>query len=294
MTKAKTQSIRRIFVVYKRSVYQKYILDEGNQRMSQLIHRAHVSAATLVSAHEKHMASLNEVLTLLDKTEIPYDTETRNNLREIQGYDLILTIGGDGTFLYSAHQVTDQLIMGINSAPDVSVGALCSVKHDQFPKKLAAILAGKYQVKTLPRLKLTLNSHPISTEAINDVLFTNVSPAATSRYLLKVGKKWEEHKSSGIWMATSTGSTAAISAAGGTRLPSGDTHFQYLVREPYQGIYSPYKLTKGILSQRQSITIINKMVEAKIFIDGPRDFINLNYGDELTFSVSPNKLRVII
>lgn len=294
MTKAKTQPIRRIFVVYKRSVYQKYILDEGNQRMSDLINRAHLSAATLVSAHEKHMASLNEVLTLLDKTGIPYDTETRNNLRKIQGYDLILTIGGDGTFLYSAHQVTHQLIMGINSAPDVSVGALCSVKHDQFPKKLEAILSGKYAVKSLPRLKLTLNLHPISTEAINDVLFTNVSPAATSRYLLKIGKKWEEHKSSGIWIATSTGSTAAISAAGGTRMPSGDTHFQYLVREPYQGIYSPYKLIKGILSQKQSFTIINKMVEAKIFIDGPRDFINLNYGDELTFSLSPTRLRVII
>lgn len=286
--------IKRIFVVYKRSVYQKYVLDEGHEKMQQLISQKHESATTLLSAHEKHMASLNQVLKTLDACGVPYDTETRNNLHQIDGYDLILTVGGDGTFLYSAHLADDQLIMGINSAPSVSVGALCSIKHHQFEAKLKEILNGTYRIKALPKIRIQLNGHNLRTEAVNDVLYTNVSPAATSRYLIKVGRTQEEHKSSGIWIATSTGSTAAIHAAGGKKMKPGDELLQYLVREPYQGIYNSYELTRGFLKKPAKLGIINKMVESRLYIDGPRDAINLHYGDELKFSLSPKKLKVIV
>jgi NAD+ kinase len=285
--------IKRIFVVYKRSVYQKYVLDEGHEKMQELIEKKHISAATLIAAHEKHMAALNSILKVLDACGIPYDTETRNHLRQIKGYDLILTVGGDGTFLYSAHVASNQLIMGINSAPSVSVGALCSVKHTQFPQKLDEILRGRYRVKELPKIRISLNGHKIATEAINDVLYTNVSPAATSRYLIRYQRIREEHKSSGVWVATSTGSTAAINAAGGQKMKPLEKRLQYLVREPYQGIYNTYKLTGGFIPKDKKLTIVNKMAESKLFIDGPRDFVNLHYGDELEFMLSPKTLKVI-
>jgi NAD+ kinase len=287
------KDIKKICVVYKRSVYQKYVLDEGHQRMQDLIHQKHVSAKTLIHSHDRHTSALESILKTLGKSGISYDVETRHNLQKITGYDLILTVGGDGTFLSTAHQIKNQLIMGINSAPTVSVGALCTIKFDQFEKKLHEILTGKYKVKELSRIRIDLNGSPLPFEAVNDILFTNISPAATSRYIIKLGRQSEEHKSSGVWVSTAVGSTAAISAAGGKPMKKTDKRLQFRSREPYQGIYNKYDLTYGFIKPNQSLTIIDKMVESRIYIDGPRDLFNLHYGDELKFSLSKNTLKVI-
>ncbi len=48
--------------------------------------------------------------------------------RTIDNLDLIITIGGDGTFLRTASHIynTNTPILGITSDPTRSVGALCS------------------------------------------------------------------------------------------------------------------------------------------------------------------------
>ena len=60
------------------------------------------------------------------------------------------------------------------------------------------------------------------------------SPAETTRYELQFNKKVEEHKSSGLWLSTAIGSTAAISAAGGQELAFDSQLSQYIVRELYK------------------------------------------------------------
>lgn len=48
--------------------------------------------------------------------------------RRLQKNTLIITIGGDGTFLNAAHSIncSDCFILGINSKPESSIGKLCS------------------------------------------------------------------------------------------------------------------------------------------------------------------------
>lgn len=288
------KSIKKVCLVHKRSLYQKYILEEEREDLKKLYKKKHITTKSLLKAHEEHNAAIDMVKGLLEKHNIQYSVEQRHKVSNIEGHDLILTVGGDGTFLRTSHFVKGQHILGVNSSPKHSVGALCSVTAKNFPKLFKKILDGSYQTKELPRMRIHVNGKKFECDAINDVLFTNVSPAATSRYFIRIGRKYEEHKSSGVWISTMTGSSAAIQAAGGMKMaPRFDKHLQYLVREPYQGIYNPYQFSRGFIEPGKALKLVNKNLHAQIFVDGPTTFQDLEYGDEVSFSLSPRRLKVI-
>ncbi len=286
---------KKICLIHKRSLYQKYILEEDRKNLKALYKNKHLSTQSLKKAHDEHSQSVDLVKKTLDKAKIPYKVEHRHEVSNLKNFDLVITVGGDGTFLRTAHFVADQPILGVNSSPRHSVGALCSIQARAFPGKFEKILNGNFEVRLLPRMKIAINGKAVFDEAINDVLFTNHNPAATSRYFIRLGRKMEEHKSSGIWISTQAGSTAAIQAAGGMRMATRfDQHLQYLVREPYQGLYNPYQLSRGFIEANQALKIVNKMLHAQIFVDGPTTFYDLNYGDEVALQLSERRLKVIV
>lgn len=286
---------KKICLVHKRSLYQKYILEEERKELEALYKKKHLSTQSLKKAHDEHNKSVDLIKKTLEQHQSNYVIEHRHEVSDFRGYDLVITVGGDGTFLRSSHYIDDQPIIGINSSRHHSVGALCSIHAVDFPKKFAEIVSGQCEYKLLPRMTVSINDTPVRDEAINDVLFTNHNPAATSRYFIRYGKKIEEHKSSGLWVSTQTGSTAAIQAAGGMRMAQHfDSHLQYLVREPYQGLYNPYHLARGFIEPKKSLKIISKMLNCQIFIDGPTTFYNLTYGDEVSFTLSKRRLKVIV
>lgn len=287
------REIRRILIVYKRSVYQKYVLEEGHTRLRELMRRKDITAKTLLDAHHRHQRALDAIIEELSHHGVSYDVETRHRLKNLDAYDMVFSVGGDGTFLRTSHLIGKQLIMGINSAMQYSVGALCSVTHQQFRKKLEDILAGRYNIKHLHRMRILLNGRTLPILATNDVLYTNHSPAATSRYFINLGRVREEHKSSGVWVATPVGSTAAVSAAGGVAQKLNDARLQFRTREPYQGIYSPYKLIHGFVPRGRKLVILSKMVNSMIFIDGPNDAFRIGYGDRLEFTIAGEDLHVV-
>lgn len=142
-------------------------------------------------------------------------------------------------------------------------------------------------------MRIAINDKPLPIQAVNDVLFANVSTAAMSRYFLQLKGMREEHKSSGIWIATSTGSRAALHAAGGFKMQRQDRRLQFVVREPYQGIFNTYRLLRGFVEKRQRLTIFNKMFRARAYIDGPATFYEMSFGDEISFQSSPDVLKVV-
>ena len=150
--------------------------------------------------------------------------------------------------------------------------------------------------------------------ALNDLLIANPSPAAVSRFRmgwmseLPCGGESEEPKSyygtisrfggnaygvlhslnvwsSGMWVCTATGSTAAMAAAGGK--PMGDIHsgdLQYLIRE--------HMMENS--NEEVEADVNNRMFEpdarmhlrwnsqrGRIFIDGSHLTHNLELGDEI-------------
>lgn len=222
-----------------------------------------------VSTHgnEEHIATLTELYELLKKLGIKFKAVGLGQLKSIGKVDLVITVGGDGTVLNASHFVDKSPIMGIKSFGRKSVGYFCAATRQTMEKYIRQLIEGKRKPIDLHRLQVSINGQKLDELALNDVLFTHISPASTSKYKLAIGEKAEEQKSSGVWVSTAAGSTAAIRAAGGKVLSLDSDKIEYLVREPY-AVSARYKMLRGVLSANSTVSIKSLLPLGTLFIDG--------------------------
>jgi len=110
---------------------------------------------------------------------ILYQTVDRFNYTEdkIDWADVIITSGGDGTFLMAASKVVtrDKPVIGINSDPTKSVGHLClpSKYSNHFDQVIELLISGKYQWQYKQRLRVTLLGEAADEEPreLNDIRY---------------------------------------------------------------------------------------------------------------------------
>lgn len=213
-------------------------------------------------------SALNAVSRVLDEHGAEYHVALRDRIPRPEEFDLILPVGGDGTFLAAAHAADGVPLLGVNPAPKASVGFFCAANVQTLERRLAEIELGKLKHQPLPLIETRIDGRAMECLALNDVLFAGSSPAETVRCTLKVGGTEEFQKSSGIWIAAGPGSTAAIRSAGGKPQPIASRRLQYLAREPYHPITGRVKLRQGILPQGATLKITSLMKGSAIYLDG--------------------------
>ena len=293
MTKRNSRKIDRVLIVYKKSSYQSKALDKKDPNYLRLLEKKDRAIMTSKSSHETHIESIETVKNQLKALKVPYDIGMRYKLSPLRGYDLVLTIGGDGTFLETTHYLEEGVLLGINSVPKDSVGYFCKSTATNFLDKIYAYLNGTGRLQILHRLKVTIDGKFVYPFALNDVLFANENPAGTTRYILKVGDQEEIQKSSGVWISPAAGSTAATKSAGGRVLPIGSSQFQYVIREPYEPRGQKSHMKKGVLNASERIEIYSMMDEAVIFVDGPHRGRKIRRGARVVIENANQPIRTI-
>jgi NAD+ kinase len=158
---------------------------------------------------------------------------------------------------------------------------------------LEALLACMLHEVRLARLQVAINGKTLPYTALNDLLISHANPAAMTSYTLRIDAVSEPQKSSGLWIATAAGSTAAIRAAGGRVMPLRSRKLQYLVREPYFGDGCRYRLLKGLVAPQTVFEVTSKTRRGRLFIDGPHLRVSLGLGDVLSVSTAAPPLRVL-
>jgi len=196
-------------------------------------------------------------------------------------------------------------VLGINSAPDHSVGFYTSVNG--FPEEELHELIDNLTVdfgicrKAVNRLKVEVNGKIAQDRVLNDVLFAAKHPAGMTSYILKAPTERrralaiEEQKSSGIWISAPGGSTGANLSAGGWILPLNDHRLQYVVREPMKNYVwgHEYRVTHGFFEKDQELEIICKTRQAVLACDGTTITIPVTTGDKITISHSDEPLTIL-
>jgi NAD+ kinase len=294
----------RVLVVYKKTAWQMNVKERRNPRYLQLVNDGHASVARLEAAHRAHQETLEETHQALDALGVRSVFRFRGDEGLVEGFDLVVTVGGDGTLLWAARWVgPEQPVVAINSAPGDSVGHFCAGKKGSVKESLGAAITGALRSFRLTRMRVELDGEVVTRRVLNDVLFAHSSPAATTRYLLRVdeGRRVieEEHKSSGLWIGPSAGSTAAQRSAGGSVLPAESTRIQYVVREPYipdDGTHRPPtgpRLRVGTVPRAGSITLLSKIREGRLFVDGPHRVRDVSLGSEVVLRASDEPLTLL-
>jgi NAD+ kinase len=286
-------SLPRVLVIYKKSTYQVMVQERKNPHARALLARNDRSVERMIAAHEDHQHTIETARALLNKMGIPAVFRYRTDTDQAEGFDLIITLGGDGTLLWASHLVGKQPMLAINTAPRDSVGYFCGGTKDTLESTLVGALNGKLHSTKLTRMQIALDGELVSTRVLNDALFCHESPAATTRYLIRHHGAEEEHKSSGLWIGPAAGSTAAQRSAGGRVLAATSKQLQYVVREPYMPNGTRYRLTKGLISPRESLTVTSKIHGGRLFLDGPHVRYQVALGSEIVMKRSPEALEVL-
>jgi NAD+ kinase len=94
-------------------------------------------------------------------------------------------------------------------------------------------------------------------------------------------------------VGTSAGSTGVLRSAGGRVLPLSSKALQLVVREPFAGMRSPYRLTNVVAPNGGEIVAVTKMRDACLFLDGPFQRIAVRLGDRIQFAASEEPIRVL-
>jgi len=142
--------------------------------------------------------------------------------RCVGGFDLLITLGGDGTILRAARIAAQHSvpILGLNLG---RVGFLAEMELEDWPEKLQRVLTGEYWLEERVMLQAVLwrgGDALEGFEALNDVVIGRTSLARVVRLATYIdGSYLTTYVADGLIVATATGSTAYASAVGGPILP---------------------------------------------------------------------------
>lgn len=280
-------------VVFKKSIYQLYFRDRRSKAASNSAFSQR-EIDSLRASHERHQQAIDEVRRILMDHGVRYREVYRARNVNPDGYNFVVAVGGDGTFLEASKRVTDQLIVGVNSDPERSVGHFCQCAKDGFEAVLQRMIAGKAKVRRLQRLHLLLNGETLRFHVLNDILVAHRHPGAMSWYMIQVGATRERQRGSGIWISTAAGSSGAILAAGGILMKQESKKLQYLPRELFAHGKSAYVLRGGLIASTVPIVIHSLMRDGMIYVDGAHLRVPFHYGSKLEIQPSPHPLPMVV
>jgi NAD+ kinase len=129
--------------------------------------------------------------------------------------DLILVLGGDGTFLHATglFHGAEIPMVGINFG---AVGFLNEILYKNYKKPLMRILAGEYSTQKRMMMKAEISGTGRVYHCLNDFIFIRHTLDPMLRIRCSVNNKGVgEFRSDGLIIATPTGSTAYSLSANG-------------------------------------------------------------------------------
>lgn len=202
----------------------------------------------------------------------------------IKDYDLIITLGGDGTMLKISEvaALNNKPIMGINYG---GIGYLTSLKKDEIIK-LKLLSKDKYKIEERMMLEVTIKNKEYKHLALNDVVIAKND----INIPIKLKVKDEIIFADGVIVSTPTGSSAYSYSSGGPILKGNDNR---IIVTPIAPVFrkSKYKIyDKDTKLNIRSIR--DNRDNALLSTDGSKA-IKIDKNDLVNIKVSKHKTRII-
>jgi NAD+ kinase len=204
---------------------------------------------------------------------------------------LVVTLGGDGTFLSGARLAAPRGIplLGVNLG---RLGFLTELEAGQVEDGLVRFLEGDYRVEERTILQVTLRrgtKNLARAIGLNEVVVNRVGDARMLRVEIDVGgQAVGVIDADGIMVATATGSTAYALASGGPILEPTLRDLVVVPMNPFALTVRPIVFPPG---QDISLAIVRGPAEMRV--DGARRGRAVETGDTLRCGSHPRRLKVV-
>jgi NAD+ kinase len=220
------------------------------------------------------------------------DRETLH--RELPGTDVLIVLGGDGTFLRAARAVIDDDVplLGINVG---KVGFLSKVEANELERVLGQLVAGDYALESRMAVEgriipggdaaAAIDLHP----ALNDIVVARGSLARVVRVEVSIdGSHVATFVADGLVVASPTGSTGYSFSAGGPIL---DPTARNLVVTPIAGYLTTIRSVVVGPSAVVRCRILDAL-EALVSVDGRED-LPIRVGDVVEVRAIERPIRFV-
>ncbi|KHO48292.1 MAG: NAD+ kinase [archaeon GW2011_AR5] len=202
-----------------------------------------------------------------------------HSIRKFNG-DLIITLGGDGTFLWTAHK-TEVPVLPVKLEGQ---GFLCSCNFKQLTENLERILKKDFAIKERMRLRCSRmplgkiqkymktirhGDYPL---ALNEIAFARKRPSKILNIEFKIDGVVFDMIGDGVMFSTPSGSTAYSSSAGGSMI---DPSMEMVSIIPLYPFFS--KIKPLIVPKDKKIEVTVAGGDCALVIDGHGgDYIKKN------------------
>lgn len=170
--------------------------------------------------------------------------------RKPEGFDLVITLGGDGTVLYVLN-LFQRIVPPVMSFALGSLGFLTNFKFDQFKQRMTTVL--DTGVRAYMRMRFTCRIHRYDgtliceQQVLNElVVDRGPSPYVTNLELYGDGSLLTVAQADGLIIATPTGSTAYSLSAGGSLVHPGVSAILVTPICPHTLSFRPILLPDGM------------------------------------------------
>lgn len=200
------------------------------------------------------------------------------------GTDMILSFGGDGTFLYSARTCVQKgvPILGINCG---RMGFLSDARPEYV---VDAVLSGKYTVEECDILAVESDSLPSAfwPYAINEVALNRTGARLVAIDVWLDGVKLPSYWADGLLVSTSAGSTAYSLSAGGPICAPSLNAFLIVPVAPHNLNVRPLVVSSGSVIE---MALLDNSDEILLALDNQS--VVLGGGVRVKLSVAPFRMR---
>lgn len=182
----------------------------------------------------------------------------------VKNKTILLSIGGDNHFQYVSHFADEQIVIGINSDPGRSDGALTSFMMGDLDELVERMEKNDVKMELWPRLQVELNGKKIFPLAASEIFLGEQRRDVMSRHVLEWNGKKEDQKSSGLIVSTPAGMSGWFHSAmwyvkeKPRVCEKSSDCFSFVLTEPHVGRLSTISMLHGIVGKNDSIAVYSK------------------------------------
>ncbi len=237
-------------------------------------------------SRERALVLARQLAEWLDERQVDYVFETLSAekiqiepsapIEELNRHcDAFISLGGDGTLLFTSHYAVTKPVIGINVG---YLGFLTEFTQAEMFSAVEQVLDGSYTIHARSQLEATVQDghHRLKFRALNDVVIEKGNYPRIPAFIIKLdGVLLSAYRADGIIIASSTGSTAYSMSAGGP------------IIAPKSSVFVITPICPHMLTVRPIVISDDKNIE--VSVDAPDGEFPLNCDGSLKKLLAPQE-----
>jgi hypothetical protein len=291
----------RIVLVTRPTPYRQLILRHGTRDQARFFLETRRQSIEALEEQDRRFEHARQIVS----SAIPLDwRRTRVERDDLDRFlfepdDIVAVLGQDGLVANLAKYLAGQPVVGLNPDPGRNPGLLVPHSPDDAGRLFEAVAVGRARMEERTMVEAELDDGQ-RLLALNEIFLGHCSHQS-ARYRIRWDARVERQSSSGIVVATGTGSTGWAASIHRERacemaLPRPtERRLSFFVREAWPSIATATDLAEGLLDEDDALEIFSEMENGGVlFGDGiETDHIDFGWGRQATFCVSDRRLRLV-